>query len=72
MVVWLNVVHDRSRELFFNTDLHNWIKVNIADDIEGIGVENWKSFGLLLVTCFGLGIIKRSMMRGLLGLGNHI
>jgi hypothetical protein len=46
--------------------------VNIADDIEGIGVENWKSFGLLLVTCFGLGIIKRSMMRGLLGLGNHI
>jgi hypothetical protein len=44
MVVWLNVVHDRSRELFFNTDLHNWIKVNIAGDIEGIGVENWKSF----------------------------
>jgi hypothetical protein len=33
MVVWLNVVHDRSRELFFNTDLHNWIKVNIAGDI---------------------------------------
>jgi hypothetical protein len=35
----------------------------------------WKigrASGLLLVTCFGLGIIKRSMMRDLLGLGNHI
>ncbi|GAU35481.1 hypothetical protein TSUD_384360 [Trifolium subterraneum] len=41
--VWLCSV-DQSRELFFTSDLQQWIKLNINGAIGGIGIENWSSF----------------------------
>jgi hypothetical protein len=39
--VWMCNVDQQSRELFFNSDLQQWIKLNINGVIGGIGIENW-------------------------------
>jgi hypothetical protein len=44
MGVWMCSVDQQSRELFFNSDLQQWIKLNITGVISGIGIENWWSF----------------------------
>jgi hypothetical protein len=41
MGVWMCSVDQQARELFFNSDLQQWIKLNINGVIGGIGIENW-------------------------------
>ncbi|CAJ2653650.1 unnamed protein product [Trifolium pratense] len=44
MQVWLNIVHDSSREVFFNADFQQWINMNLHGDIQGVDVNNWQSY----------------------------
>ncbi|GAU24377.1 hypothetical protein TSUD_390860 [Trifolium subterraneum] len=37
-------VDQQSRELFFTSDLQQWIKLNVNGAIGGIGIDNWSSF----------------------------
>jgi ribonuclease HI len=42
--VWINVVEDNDRSLFFNTDFHQWITLNINGGIRGTNMDNWPSY----------------------------
>jgi len=44
MALWLHVVGSQSRELFFNSNLQQWINLNLNGEIEGIGISNWPTF----------------------------
>ncbi|GAU45807.1 hypothetical protein TSUD_87100 [Trifolium subterraneum] len=51
--VWLCSVDQQSRELFFTSDLQQWIKFSINGAIGGIGIENWSSFWAIACHSFG-------------------
>jgi hypothetical protein len=40
MNLWLNIVDNSSRELFFNTNLQQWIQCNLNGRIKGIDIED--------------------------------
>jgi hypothetical protein len=40
MNLWLNIVDNSSRELFFNTNLQQWIQCNLSGRIKGIDIED--------------------------------
>jgi hypothetical protein len=44
MNVWLNIVHDNSREAFFNSNLQQWLTMNITGQIVGIDAATWNIY----------------------------
>jgi hypothetical protein len=44
MNVWLNIVGDNGREQFFNSNLQQWIYLNINGNIQGIEIDNWQNY----------------------------
>jgi hypothetical protein len=71
MHVWLNIVSDSTRDVFFSSNLQQCITLNMTGGIEGIEVDNWVSYWAL--ACHALwycrtGVIKKFTMRIILGL----
>jgi hypothetical protein len=44
MNVWLNIIHGNKRDVFFNSNLQQWININMNGTIEGIEVNKWDSY----------------------------
>ncbi|MCI19743.1 RNA-directed DNA polymerase (Reverse transcriptase) [Trifolium medium] len=44
MTVWLTIVQDNKRELFFNANLQQWVTLNINGTIVGNEIDNWDAY----------------------------